>query len=127
MRAFRTISSYLIILFVIGLGLAACTYETVIPEVEPITDTVSFNDEIIPIFDASCNFQGCHNTNGIPPDLTADRAWVNLTFGGYVDTADAESSLLYTKIAPGGSMEQYSTPQETAIILAWIEQGAQNN
>ena len=38
----------------------------------PVIDTtiqVSFSEEIIPIFNKSCNFSGCHNTGGtFPPE-----------------------------------------------------------
>jgi hypothetical protein len=35
--------------------------------------------------------------------------------------------VLYQSIAPGGSMEALATNQDRALILKWIEQGAQNN
>jgi len=38
-----------------------------------------------------------------------------------------ETSILYTKCAPGGSMYKYTQPGDSDFILAWIEQGAPNN
>ena len=109
-------------------GSTACVYETIVPEViEPIVEDVSFNDEIIPIFDADCNGAGCHNSSGWSPNLSPAGAYNALTSGGFVDTSDPSNSRLYKKVAPGGSMEGFSTPQNTALILAWITQGAQNN
>ena len=36
---------------------------------------------------------------------------------GYVNLNSPKDSELYTKIAPGGSMEQYATAQERTLIL----------
>lgn len=96
------------------------------PVGEPLED-VSFSENIIPYFETSCAYAGCHNTGGIPPDLTEDFAYASLNAGGYIDTDNPAQSLLYTKIAEGGSMERYSTPQDTQMVLQWIEEGAENN
>ena len=96
------------------------------PGVEPITD-VSFSEDLIPYFETSCSITNCHDTGGIPPDLTEQFAYGSLTNGGYIDTDNPEQSLLYTKIAPGGSMERYSTPSDTQMVLQWIIEGAENN
>lgn len=105
----------------------SCTYH--INEEEPVVvpDSVFFSTDIIPIFDARCNNPGCHSANAIPPDLTAANAYNSLTLFGYVDTDNPEESVLYEAIAPGGSMEALATNQDRALILKWIEQGAQNN
>lgn len=96
------------------------------PVGEPLED-VSFSENIIPYFETSCAYAGCHNTGGIPPDLTEEFAYASLNAGGYIDTDNPAQSLLYTKIAEGGSMERYSTPQDTQMVLQWIEEGAENN
>ena len=115
----------LLIFTVFMLGISSCAYYEK-PGEEPITD-VSFSEDLIPYFETSCAYAGCHNTGGIPPDLTEEFAYVSLNAGGYIDTDNPEQSLLYTKIAPGGSMERYSTPQETQMVLQWIIEGAENN
>jgi hypothetical protein len=123
----KKIGEIILGLLVFILGMASCTYHTY-EYVEPETpDTVSFSNDIITIFDQRCNNPGCHSSGGIPPDLTESRAYIDLTFGGYVDTANAEASELYRVINAGGSMENYATDQDRALILKWIEQGAQNN
>lgn len=116
----------IIILSIIGMLGYSCTYDTLpTPEVE-VPDTVSHQMDLMPIYNANCNSSGCHAPGGPPPDLTepAENAWSNIVFFGYVDTADAEGSLLYQKIAPGGSMERFASDEDRALILAWIEQGA---
>jgi hypothetical protein len=44
-----------------------------------------------------------------------------------IDKANPESSRLYTKCAPGGSMNKYCQPGDPEIILKWIQEGALNN
>ena len=117
------------ILFIAGIllsGLYSCTYETIIPKDPEVPEDVSFELNVIPIFNSSCNSSGCHNKGGIRPDLSADNAYTSLTFFGYVDTDNPESSVIYTKINTG-SIKNYATAQDRAIILKWIEQGALDN
>jgi hypothetical protein len=106
-----------------------CYYDQVVPVVPELPEEdVSYAGEMQPYFDAKC--VSCHNGTGIPLNLVASVSYSNLLTGGsppYVDVANPTSSKLYTKIAAGGSMEQYSSPTETAMTLKWIEEGAQNN
>lgn len=106
-----------------------CFYDQVVPEVPELPEEdVSYSGEMQPFFDSKC--VSCHNGTGIPLNLDASVSYNDLLTGGsppYVDIANSTSSKLYTKIAPGGSMEQYASPTETAMTLKWIEEGAQNN
>jgi hypothetical protein len=116
--------------FILLAGMAfSCTYDTL--EMKPVEtpDTVSFSNDVIPVFETNCAYAGCHNAGGIPPDLTEANAYFELTTFGYIeqDTALAEQSLLYQKIDIGGSMEKYASDNDRALILKWIKQGAQNN
>jgi mono/diheme cytochrome c family protein len=89
---------------------------------------VSYADDIQPFFDAQCT--SCHKGTGIPLDLLPGVSYNNLLTGGtppYVDISNPTLSLLYTKIAPGGSMAAYSNTQNTAMTLQWIEEGALDN
>ena len=112
-------------LLLVMLGASSCTYHTNLLEEIEVPDSVSFELNIIPIFEAQCNDAGCHS-GAIPPDLRPDVAWNNLIFGGYVDTTNAEQSKLYLTI-DGGSMTSYATDQDRALILQWIDEGAKNN
>ncbi|MEO7264890.1 MAG: hypothetical protein ABIW38_08260 [Ferruginibacter sp.] len=97
---------------------------------EEITRPVSFANDIIPIFNSSCNTAGCHNTGGKSPDLSASNAFTSLSNGGYFNAAESQSSELYlwmagkkgTPMPVSGINKDYN-----ALILAWIKQGAQNN
>jgi len=115
------------ILFILLLGFTSCAYYEKPLPVDDIPEEPSFSEDLIPFFETSCATTGCHNNGGIPPDLSEEFAYISLTVGGYVDTDNPEESLLYTKIAPGGSMEIYSTSRNTKMVLRWIEQGAENN
>ncbi len=126
-RSEHQLGSIFLVVILFLLGLASCTFDT--NEYKPIEvpDTVSFSNDIaMPIFDVKCAISGCHFDNGIPPNLTPDKAYNSLQFG-YIDVNDPEQSLLYHKINTGGSMAVYASDQDRKIILTWIEQGAPNN
>ena len=115
-----------VILFAVC-GLASCTYYTNDYNPLEVPDNVSFDADIIPIFELSCNDAGCHN-GSIKPDLRRDVAYVNLIKGGYVtDVNVAENNILYQKIDNGGSMYSFATDLDRAYIKKWIEEGALNN
>jgi len=105
---------------------SGCVYQEIsTPEVE-VPDSVSYNVDVLPIFTENCSVSGCHAAGAIPPDLSADNAYISLTFFGYVDLDNPEQSLLFQKLETG-SMKPYATDNERAIILKWIEQGTLNN
>jgi hypothetical protein len=117
-------------LLIAALILNACETDYLTPKVVEITTPVSFSNDIIPIFTTECAIPTCHVNGGAPPNLTADKAYDELMGLGYVDTSNAEQSLLYVRITatvnpmpPSGKL----SAEETGYILAWIEQGAQNN
>ena len=99
----------------------SCTKEYFQPFPEP--DVVSYSTNIQPYFNQKCT--SCHGLT--PPNLEAPNSYNNLINGGYIDLAKPENSLLYTKIAPGGTMAPYSSSSETSMTLKWIKQGALNN
>ncbi|MEQ9415163.1 MAG: hypothetical protein RIF39_15115 [Cyclobacteriaceae bacterium] len=112
--------------FILLSAMASCTYETIEPKEQEVPTDISFNDNVIPIFNGVCNNSGCHSSGGIPPNLTPGNAFIGLTFFGYIDIDAPEESEIYKKITTG-SMEEYATDQDRAIILKWIEQGALDN
>ncbi len=104
--------------------------KTVILDAPEVSRPVTFSQDIIPIFNSSCNMSGCHSSGGKTPDLTLANAFNSLTVGDYLNKEDAASSTLYlwvtgkksTPMPVGGINKEYN-----ALILAWIKQGAQNN
>jgi hypothetical protein len=111
--------------------LGGCYYDNVIfPEAAGPQGPVSFAGDVIPIFQTNCAVSGCHITGGQLPDLTTANAYNSLILGNFVSTSTPKSSPLYRWMA---GLETLPMPpsgsnlKNTAIVLAWIEQGAQNN
>lgn len=90
------------------------------PGPDPDVD-VSYETDMQPFFDAKCI--GCHG--GITPNLESPDSYDNIIDGGYVDTADAASSILYEVLF--GFMGDDVTQPEKDMTLLWIEQGAKDN
>ena len=121
----EVIGKIVIAIVTTGIGLASCTYHTNDYDPSEAPDNVEFKADIIPIFEASCNAAGCHN-GSIPPNLTANVAYVSLIGGGYVEPENSEGSILYQAI-DGGTMQTYATDLERAYIKKWIDEGALDN
>jgi hypothetical protein len=118
-NALKTLGIVVIMVF-----LSSCEKKYFVAPEEPIKD-VSYTNDMQPFFEAKCT--SCHNGTGIPLDLTTPDSYNNLIDGEYIDTNNPADSELYTKIIPGGSMEQYATPTEREMTLAWITEGAKDN
>lgn len=111
-------------------SLSGCYYDLGLEETVPIDVQITFQNDIIPIFNANCSVAGCHVSGGISPDLTSDKAYNSLISGGLINTNVPGNSELYMWVSG-----QKSTPMPVggvdntikATILAWIEQGALNN
>jgi hypothetical protein len=115
--------------FIFGLMLfSSCAKDTLVPEGNSLnpSQTVSFANDIQPIFTKSCALSSCHNGSKAP-DLSAGKAYAELMSGNYVDTLNPKQSVIYTCMAPGGSMANFSTKTESDYVLTWIEQGAKDN
>jgi hypothetical protein len=111
--------------------LAGCYKDrTVVLNTSEITRTVSFSQDIIPIFNNSCNTSGCHSSGGQTPNLSQTNAFNSLITGNYIDKSDPENSIIYQKMTGkrGTPMPVSGVNKNyAAIILAWIKQGANNN
>jgi hypothetical protein len=113
--------------------LFSCT-KAKVENVCTIPATVSFQQDIQPIFNTNCATSGCHA--GTKPagtlNLEASVAYENLTDpkSGYLDTVNPKASLLYTSMTsvtnpmpPNGKLSKCTSDR----ILKWIEQKAKNN
>jgi hypothetical protein len=97
---------------------------------EEITRVVSFANDIVPIFNSSCNISGCHSPGGKAPDLSASNAFNSLSGGGFLSPGDPTSSVLYqwmtgkkgTPMPVSGMNKDYNS-----LVQAWLKQGANNN
>lgn len=116
----------LLLISLVGVALASCTWEEIKPKKVVVTDSARFTLNIIPIFTADCAKSGCHIKGGQAPDLSSQNAYTSLIYYGYVNTDFPESSILYEKISTG-SMKDRATDSDRALILQWIKQGALDN
>ena len=126
MQKNRKLPIILIAFFVISIGLWSCQWHTIEPLiVEAPTDTVSFSLELEQIFVDKCS--SCHTSRD--PILTEGDVYLSLTSGGYVNTADPESSSVYTKMKDNEHPSAAGTFSQTELVLllTWIEQGALDN
>jgi hypothetical protein len=125
MKSFKGLRVLSIILIGYLVFTTGCYYdEILLPEIE--VGDVSYSEDIQPYFDAECVV--CHSAaGGAAPNLEAAVSYDILLNEGWVDIDNPSSSSLYISIAPGGSMATYSSPTETAMVLKWIELGANND
>jgi len=93
--------------------------------------TVSFSNDIMPVFNAHCNTSGCHE-GGSPAaglNLSQSIAYSQLFAKHEIDTTNASNSNLYIQVASGqmpqtgGKLSDYNI----SLIQKWIEQKAKNN
>jgi hypothetical protein len=110
--------------------LSGCKYSFIVPvEVidpdDPDAPQISYAAEIQPIFDSKCTY--CHDGSR-NPNLTSGNSYSSLSSGGYINTDNPEESKIYTQTDPtaGGSHMKVSAA-ESALLLAWIKQGAKDN
>lgn len=118
-----------IIFIMISIAIASCTYEK-IEEAEGLPQDVSFENDIIPMFNASCNSVGCHNDGGIPPDLSPANAYADITTTtGMIDLTTPENSELYIRMIDVAKPMPMSgvLPYESSQVLSWITDGAKDN
>lgn len=101
---------------------AIVSCEKVTLEQPEFNETVSFQEDIIPIFESKC--VTCHDGT-TDPDLRSENAYQELTSDGFVNIQNPEESELYTTLR--GSHDARATELEKQKILAWIKQGAEND
>ncbi len=110
--------------------LTACEYDYIVPTPTPpviVGDTISFSDDIQPIFEAnSPNCVACHPASS-QPDLGVNKSYNSLMSGHYVIANDPANSPLYTKINTNGSMAGYAKAPQVELIRRWIVAGAKND
>ena len=103
-------------------GFSSCERYSWEPVVVNPTDSVHFQAQIQPIFNANC--LSCHGAIKAP-DLRDGKSYKALTTGGYVTPTDATCKL-YSKMT-GSDHAPRSSYMDKQKILIWITQGALNN
>lgn len=120
----------LLLVLVIAFIASSCEYEFIEPvsTVDP-TDTISFSNDILPIFNNNQYCTSCHKTGGTQPDLTVLNAYQSINDQGLIDLSNPESSEIYTYPSPNTSEHSWKkyTTNEADLVLQWIKQGALDN
>lgn len=125
----KLLSGSLILLLIISIStFTSCEYEFIEPEKVVIPEVISFSDDIIPLFNNSCNISGCHASGFAILDLSPANAYTDLFRKGLINVDVPDQSEIYLKLTDSrGSHKDRSTPSEQALILEWIVKGAKNN
>ena len=121
------------------LSLSACQNNVIDNSAIVVVEMVSFSEDVLPIFLATCGGAGCHvneSVNGV--ELTNYQTTLNSTAETYntslVIPGNVAGSPLVEKIRanpafgvrmPDGAPPLSTTQIET--ISTWVEEGAQNN
>ena len=107
--------------------LTACEYDFNVPvpptPVPPAGDTISYSQDIQPIFNANCT--SCHG-GSIAPNLLNGQSYSALV-PTYVVAGNPETSELYIVCKPGGSMAAHTSAEDLNLIYRWIYAGAKND
>ncbi|MBK8504934.1 MAG: hypothetical protein IPL46_23580 [Saprospiraceae bacterium] len=125
----KYLSGSLIAILLTSLAMiTSCEYEFIEPEKVVIPEVISFADNIIPVFNNSCNYSGCHATGFAILDLSPGNAYNELFRKDLIDRDIPDQSKLYLKLTDSKSTHKdRSTATEQALILEWIAKGAKNN
>ena len=121
---------YTSLILAIGMGLTGCYKDIIKPDLaddpEGPPKSVSFKNDLAPLFNAGCTASGCHVTGGPKPYLTTDVAFKEAVNGGFVDTLLPKESTLYKEIY--GEMGEYIPGKaDKQKVYDWIRKGALNN
>jgi len=123
----------LMAVFLFALLISGCRYSFIVPPPEepgiPPDQEVSFSQNIETIFNDNDNCTKCHYTGNQLPDLTTGNAYNSLNSARYVNKSNPSESLIYTHPNPdsNSSHQKKYTPAQAALVLRWIEEGAQKN
>lgn len=121
--------------FAIATTIFSCVYEKAELKSDCVLPaTVSFSNNVQPIFNTYCNVSGCHNgishSGSLNLESTVSYAQLTAHGTGYIDTLNPQFSLLYSKLTstsdvmpPSGRLDVC----KISLILQWIKQKAKNN
>lgn len=121
-------NSILLLVVMVSVLVGGCKYDWILPEEIPDIDPevpISFSQEILPIFSQK-NCTACHD--GSPaPDLREENAYASINSTRFINISAPDESSIYTVPHPDGTHPVKYSAAQAALLLAWIEQGAQNN
>lgn len=111
------------LLFFLAATFVSCEKYTYDPPKIDLDKTVSFKNEIVPIFKSNCF--SCHKSGDL--NFTdATTTWTSINKTKYIIAENPESSLIYTKLT-SGSHESRCPVEDRNKIYVWIKKGATND
>jgi hypothetical protein len=121
---------YISLLLIVGIGisLTGCYKNVISPESDPDgpPQSVSFKNDLAPLFQSNCALSGCHVSGAHRPYLTSDVSYTQIVSGGYVNIVVPKASILYEKV--NGEMSEYiPSKSDKQKVYDWIRNGAPNN
>ncbi len=96
------------------------------------SDTVYFEQQILPLLQSSCALSGCHDAATHKDDVILD-SYSNIIATGGIKVKDPTDSKIYEKMVETGEDRMPPLPaaamttEQLALIAKWIGQGAKNN
>jgi hypothetical protein len=120
-RLRQLLAAFILIAAIVGFS--SCEKYSWIPVPINTADTIHFQTEIQPIFNANC--VSCH-TSIRKPDLRDGKSYESLTTNGMIDQP-GETSILYLQMTTETSHIPRSSDADKQKVLIWINQGALNN
>jgi hypothetical protein len=112
------------------IGLLGCYKDIIKPDLPKDPNAppqqVSFNNELKPLFNASCTNVGCHVSGAHKPYMTPDVSYQQIVNGGFVNIALPKESILYKQIY-GDMGEHIPSLTDRQKVYDWIRNGAPNN
>ncbi|HNB31982.1 MAG: hypothetical protein K1X68_10340 [Saprospiraceae bacterium] len=112
-----------------GFFLAGCYKDVIQPGSDPDgpPQSVSFKQDLSPLFKAKCGLTGCHVPGSHKPNMDVEaNTYINIVSGGYVNTLIPKESIIYKQI--NSSMLEYIPAQsDRQKVFDWIRNGAPNN
>ncbi len=109
--------------------LTSCEWKEYDVNVDNI-ENVSFSQDILPIFNQSCNTIGCHSNAGVAPDLSPENAFQDLRNKNMIDLDNPINSILYKRmidVQKPMPVTGLLSEKIQKTILVWIEEGAKDN
>lgn len=138
--------SVALLLFGVLMLTNSCKHEAWVPDgFEPNPDdtlvvsetcdpnTVYFENDVLPIFQSSCAYAGCHDANTQQDGVRLDN-YQGVISTGDIEAGDPEHSEVYERITDSDPQKRMPPPPNSPLnadqintIRLWIEQGAKNN
>lgn len=125
----KKINHCMVIVVILSLLFTACYKDIISPESDPDgpPQSVSYKEDLAPLFQAKCTNVGCHVAGGHKPYMDkTEESFRNIVNGGFVNTFLPKESILYKQVN-GGMTEFIPSKKDKQLVYDWIRNGAPNN